>query len=84
MEGDDMMVCHKCGGLLMVDGVAKVKADLARSMGLEVVSPVCTYSCRSCGISFTEHESEDTLAVPKSDFDEPEYGSNLTELIFDR
>jgi len=71
MAGEDMLICHKCGGLLMVDGMAKVKADLAESLGLEVVRPVLTYSCRSCGISFTEHESSEPWT------DEPEYGSNL-------
>ncbi len=86
MEGDDLLVCRKCGGLLMVDGLAKVKHDIAATLGLDVVNPVCTYSCGSCGVSFTEHESGGPeIYVPKwGDDEDDEYGSNLTELNFDR
>ena len=73
-----MVVCRKCGGVMMVDGMAKVRADVAKSTGLEVCDPVLTYSCEPCGLSFTEYET-----TPKWGDDEPEYGSALWELNFD-
>ena len=80
MAGRDLLICHKCGGILMVDGTDKVRHDLHQLLGVESLERgyVLTYSCESCGISFTEHETD-----PNDDDFGPEYGTNLTELIFD-
>ncbi len=80
MAGEDLMVCHRCGGFLVVDGTDKIQLDVAKSLGIDTDGQSCvlTYGCRSCGTSFTEHEA--VSDVP----DEGRHGNNLMELIFDR